>query len=454
MWGIVAHDMQTPADAQLYASHIEELQRRYTAALETSRLDAVIIAAGQPAPVFLDDQHLPFKPNPHFLQWAPLQQHPDSLLSLRAGEPAELLVFTPPDYWHRAAPIPELVSNGPLRLRIVKSGRELLEHVESMPRRTAFIGEVREAEDSFGIKRVNPHALLDELHYRRAIKTDWELACMQQASAQAVQGHLAAEAAFFSGCSEYDIQLAFRTACRATDDELPYPAIVALNEHAATLHYQYLDRHPAQQHDSNRSLLIDAGCAVNGYASDISRSYSDDPMFGAMIEAMHELQQELCTAAKPGADFRDLHIAAHHAIAGLLIETDIINMSPEQAVETTVSRSFFPHGLGHFLGLQVHDVGALLASAKGTKSPRPTNDPYLRLTRLLEPGNVLTIEPGLYFIDVLLDELGQQPEGKQVNWERVDELRRFGGIRIEDNLHITADGNENLTRAAFAAAAR
>ena len=94
---------------------------------------------------------------------------------------------------------------------------------------------------------------------------------------------------------------------------MPYPAIIALNEHAATLHYQQLNR----QRINNLSLLIDAGLRVHGYASDISRTYSGNPVFGAMIEAMHELQRELCAAALPGADFRELHIAAHHRHCGI-----------------------------------------------------------------------------------------------------------------------------------------
>ena len=118
---------------------------------------------------------------------------------------------------------------------------------------------------------------------------------------------------------------------------------------------------------------------------------------------------------------------------------------------TRGSRTFFPHGLGHFLGLQVHDVGALLASGGGKQIPRPDKDPYLRLTRILEPGNVITIEPGLYFIESLLEQLRQPPARKSINWPRVENFIQFGGIRIEDNIHITETGNVNLTRDAFAA---
>jgi Xaa-Pro dipeptidase len=435
-------------DNAVYAAHINELQNRYDKALQSVKLDAVLIAAGTPAAIFLDDQHLPFKPNPHLLQWGPLTRHPDAILSYQRGGTPELLLYAPPDYWQQAAPLPALIEAGPINVRIVSDGMDLYKHAQSLPRGTAFIGEVREREDSFGLKKVNPPKLLDQLHYQRTLKTPWEVACMREASRIAVLGHQAAEVCFATGGSEYDIQLAFRTACRVTDNEMPYPAIVALNEHSATLHYQHLDRESAV----NLSMLIDAGFAVNGYASDITRSYSDDPDFGALIEAMHELQRELCAAALPGTDFKDLHAAAHHAIANLMRDADIINCAAEQAVETGLTKYFFPHGLGHFLGLQVHDVGALLAKMpdKDKLAKSTSTDPSLRLARTLEPGNTLTIEPGLYFIESLLSQLRTSAAAKQVNWPRIVELQAFGGIRIEDNLHITASSNENLTRMAFA----
>ena len=440
-------------DKTAYTAHINELEQRYDEALESMKLDAVLIAAGTPAGIFLDDQHLPFKPNPHLLQWGPLTQHPDTILSYRRGETPELLVYNPPDYWHKAAPIPTLLEEGPIKVSTVTNGMDLYKHAKSLPRSTAFIGEVREPEDSFGIKKVNPAGLLDHLHYQRSLKTPWEVACIQEANRIAVTGHRAAEACFEAGGSEYEIYLAFQAACKTTDNEMPYPAIVALNEHGATLHYQHLNRKPV----INLSLLIDAGYKVNGYASDITRSYSDNPEFGAIIEAMHELQRELCAAALPDTDFKTLHNSAHHAIAALMLETDIINCSAEQAIELGLSKSFFPHGLGHYVGLQVHDVGALLPEthSKGRnrhkQAEASATDPSLRLTRTLKPGNVLTIEPGLYFIESLLTPLRATDAGKQVNWQRVTELQPFGGIRIEDNLHITPSGNENLTRMAFAA---
>ncbi len=109
-----------------------------------------------------------------------------------------------------------------------------------------------------------------------------------------------------------------------------------------------------------------------------------------------------------------------------------------------------PHGLGHLLGLQVHDVGGLQKTPEGGSIPRPEGHPYLRLTRVLEENFVVTMEPGLYFIDQLLDQARGDHRGAKIDWARVEQFRRFGGIRIEDNLAVTAGGCENLTRDAFA----
>lgn len=435
---------------ELYSSHIETLQQRYAVALAAGGFDSVVIAAGQPHTVFLDDQHLPFKPNPHLMQWGPLREHPGSIMIYTPGKRPMLLVYTPEDFWHRVPPVPELFQHSDFDVQCIANTDMIAQAIKQLPKHCAFIGEVLTEADSFGISAANPDALLQALHEQRTRKTDWEVANLREASKQAVGGHRAAEECFASGGSEYAIHLAYRAACEIVDDEMPYPAIVAINNHAATLHYQQLERTATE----NLSLLLDAGCASNGYASDITRSYSDDPEFGALIEAMHEMQRALCEAALPGVDYRELHHAAHHSIAGLLRDAGIVSSAPEESVEIGLTRVFFPHGLGHFLGLQVHDVGALYTRRQPGEDVPVGEDKYLRLTRVLEAGNVLTIEPGVYFIDTLLAKIEGTALGKHVNWDRVAQFQPFGGIRIEDNLHITIDGNRNLTREAFSDSAQ
>ena len=122
-------------------------------------------------------------------------------------------------------------------------------------------------------------------------------------------------------------------------------------------------------------------------------------------------------------------------------------------MQTGVSSAFFPHGIGHGIGLQVHDVAGFAESDRGGSIPRPDGHPYLRLTRVLEPGMAVTIEPGIYFIDSLLGAARADGRGRAIDWKRVEALRPFGGIRIEDNVVAQAGGPRNLTREAFAAAA-
>ncbi|MGZ8797894.1 MAG: M24 family metallopeptidase, partial [Thermoanaerobaculia bacterium] len=100
--------------------------------------------------------------------------------------------------------------------------------------------------------------------------------------------------------------------------------------------------------------------------------------------------------------------------------------------------------------LQVHDVGGFLKDALGACIPKPEGHPYLRLTRVVEASHVFTIEPGFYFIEPLLAELKASENAKYVNWKKVDDFRRYGGIRIEDDVVVTNTGHDNLTRDAFA----
>ncbi|MDO5506499.1 MAG: Xaa-Pro dipeptidase, partial [Pseudoxanthomonas suwonensis] len=252
-----------------------------------------------------------------------------------------------------------------------------------------------------------------------------------------------------AGASEFGIHLAYCMAAGQDANDLPYGSIIALNEHAAILHYTQRQRVPPAQ---ARSFLIDAGASHAGYAADITRTWAaGDGEFADMIQAMDELEQRLCDMVRPGIDYADIHLEAHRQVAGVLASFDILRTSAEEAVERGITRAFFPHGIGHGIGLQVHDVGGFAASDRGGTIDKPAGHPFLRLTRTLEPSMVVTIEPGLYFIDMLLDELRERGDGDALNWERIAQFKPYGGIRIEDDVACTEDAPHNLSREAFAA---
>ena len=320
--------------------------------------------------------------------------------------------------------------------------------------RVALIGEFDAQIAAWGLAAQNPEKLLLALDFTRAVKTPYELSMLRRANRLGARGHIAATAAFAAGASEYAIHQAFVSAVGLREQELPYNAIVAINEAGSVLHYQNLRREPPATH---HSLLIDAGAQWHGYASDITRTTlagSDAGAggdFAALLAAMERAQQGLCAQVHAGVEWAAIHLAAHRAVAAVLHEAGIIDCEADAAVASGLSGVFMPHGIGHLLGLQVHDVGGLQRSPAGGEIARPDGHPYLRLTRRLEAGFVVTMEPGLYFIDQLLSQARADARGSHINWPQVEQLRRFGGIRIEDDLAVTAAGCENLTRDAFAA---
>jgi pyridoxine 5'-phosphate synthase PdxJ len=171
------------------------------------------------------------------------------------------------------------------------------------------------------------------------------------------------------------------------------------------------------------------------------------------VASMDALQQRICDEVKPGVDFVVLHAFTHRQLANVLREHQLVTCTADEAVSTGITRGFLPHGLGHLLGLQVHDAGGRQADTTGKKREPPAQDPFLRLTRTLQPGVVVTIEPGLYFIPSLLRPLLTKHEAR-LNRAAIERLVPFGGIRIEDNVEVTADGHRNLTRDAFTAASK
>lgn len=433
--------------AKLYPDHLAVLKQRADNALQGGELDHLVIAAGAPRYQFLDDRSYPFAVNPHFKHWLPVTKAPGSWLVYTPGERLKLIYLQPHDYWHVVPDAPAGFWVEHFDIVIIRKPDEAQAHLPKDIARCAILGE--DNVELGGITPTNPPLVIDYLHYYRAYKTDYELAMMRVASRLGTRAHRAAETAFRGGASEYDINTAYLNAVHETENELPYSNIIALNAHGAVLHYTDLNRAPPAHADS---FLIDAGASFHGYASDITRTYasSQAPEFQALINAVDAAQKGFVEKVQKGTHYADLHIDAHHALADILRDQGFIHMSAEAAVASGVSSVFYPHGLGHLIGLQVHDVAGFAKNEVGETIAKPAGHPYLRLTRMLEPRMVMTIEPGIYFIDMLLAELKEKPEAKDVDWNKIDAFRRFGGIRIEDDVVCTDGAPENLTRDAFA----
>ncbi len=431
---------------EAYKNHVAVLQRHWENALRAEGYEAALIHAGSKLVSFLDDYEYPFRCNPHLLWWLPLTHHHDSALLIRPGQRPKLYYYQPDDYWYSPPADPDSWWADEFEVVAVRDADAWKQ--AGINEQTACIGDAASLAGVAGVAQLNPERLLNRIHLERTRKTPYEIACMAEAARLGAVAHIAAEQAFREGLSEYDIHQRYCMSIQLIDAELPYGNIVALNDHGAVLHYQ---AHEQQVPGELRSFLIDAGATVHGYASDITRTYAAEAgEFADMITAMDGMQRQLCAAVVEGLDYRDLHLRAHMDIAGILKEFDIITGSAEDAVVSGLSAVFYPHGLGHYLGLQTHDVAGLIADVDGTPIPRPDGHPFLRLTRKLEAGNVLTIEPGLYFIEPLLRKWRENGDVAAINWDKVETLAPYGGIRIEDNMLVTGGVPRNLTREAFA----
>lgn len=430
--------------ATLYPAHIAELQQRSKRVLQRENLEGVIIHSGKEIKAFLDDNSYPFRVNPHFKAWLPLTDLTNSWLIVNGNDKPTLIYYQPVDFWHKVVSLSDDYWNEFFDIKILTNAADVDKLLPYDKNGFAYIGAHIEVAQALGFENINPEPFINFLHYHRAYKTPYEQECMRLSNQIAVKGHIAARDAFFAGKSEFDIQQAYLKATQHTDSETPYGNIVALNENTSILHYTALERKAPTAH---RSFLLDAGANFNGYASDITRTYAfENNRFAKLIARMDQLMLKAVDGLKPGVSYVDLHIATYLDIANVLREFNFINVDAATAVEAGIVSTFFPHGLGHHLGLQVHDVGGFMADERGTHVNCPEPHGFLRTSRVIEANQVFTIEPGLYFIDSLLSDLKQSKNNKMVNWQDVDLMRPYGGIRIEDNIIVHQSHNENMTR--------
>jgi Xaa-Pro dipeptidase len=439
--------VETEALAGLYKDHVRTIEARYAAALTEAGFDAVVVHSGTPKKRSdFDDQYFPLRPTPEFHLWAPLMEA-DCFVVFETGKKTMLVWPECKSFWERPAPPEATHFMDALDVKRIDEP-----DVAGMARargqnRVAWVGEdaTRAARLGIADEAVNPPKLVAALDRGRILKTPYEIACLAEANRIAAIGHEAIRRAFEGGArSELELHLAFLGATRQDDQETPYKNIVALGRNGAVLH------HVSYGRDATRaeSLLLDAGATYMGYCSDITRTWARSPngtggsaggTFVGILLAMEAMQKRLVERVAIGMPYEELHDESHRQVSAILKESGIATGTVEEIDKRGVSRAFYPHGLGHSLGLITHDVGC--ASLK----PRADN-PFLRNTSRIAEGQVFTIEPGLYFIDGLLAALRGKPEGKLVDWNLVEALAPFGGIRIEDDVLVLEKGVRNFTR--------
>ena len=438
-----------------FASHLERVCRWTDEALAASAaaglpLDGVVVHAGRDVYYHADDQPTPFRRVPHFARYVPVPGS-DHLLVYRPGSRPTLIQVVPRDYWHEAP-----TTSGPL------SGHRWADSVDVVEVATpadaiaaatgvtgcAYVGNHPGTAAALGIpaEAVEPAALMAALDWFRAFKTDYEVDCLEAAGKRAAAGHAAVRAGAEARLSERELHARYLAACDQLEFDTPYGNIIGWDDRAAVLHYQSKRATPP---DPGRVLLIDAGATVLGYHSDVTRTYAApdaDPLFLTLLDNMATLQRGLVDVLRPGMPYPNLHDCAARGVTELLCDVGVLRVDTDEAWARKLAFPFFPHGLGHHLGLQVHDVGGKQANVAGDLVPSPATAPHLRTTRTLEAGHVVTIEPGLYFIPMLLQPYRDGPEAGDFDWALIDQLLPCGGIRIEDDVLVTDAGPRDLTR--------
>ena len=425
------------ASTSLATDITAQLERRRAAVAERWNLgtEAVVIGAGELIPI-------PGRGDPTY----PFRVHPEHFYLTDRSRPGGVLAFDPEEGWTEfVVPVSreELVWEG------APAGAQEGVPVDQFEGWLAARTGRGRAVANLGVPIpgvVQDEGLIAELrrhlnHVRRE-KDAVELERMRVAERATSAGFAAIVPLLSAGRTERGVRVELEAEFyRHGADMLAYETIVASGANSGVLHFPPTDK-PLQE---GELVLIDAGGAFRNYASDVTRTYPVSGSFTAEQAAIHDLVRQAGEAATArclvGTEWRDVHRTAALRIAEGLIDFRLLRGSPETLLESGAVTLFFPHGIGHMVGLGVRDAGEVLPG----REPEP-GMPRLRVDLPLEPGHVVTVEPGIYFIPALLSEADTRRRLRdEVSWDRADELLAFGGVRIEHNVLITDDGPEILT---------
>ena len=404
----------------------QQLERRRAAVAETWDVDdaVVLVEAGDEIPVpGRGDRTYPFR------------AHSEYLYLTDRERPRGVLAFDPGDGWIefvKPVTAEELLWTGLEGDREgVPEGARPLDDLEDWlgDRPVRRLGATDDADEE----------LRNELIRVRRPKDEVELERMRVAEEATQAGFAELVRLIEPGVTERDLQIALEaTFLRSGGDFLAYESIVAAGDHAAVLHFSPTSR----ELKAGELLLVDAGAEYGAYASDVTRTYPIGGELDGEQRLVWETVRRACeagiAACTPGVEWREVHRTAALIIAEGLVELGVLSGAPETLLESGAVTLFFPHGIGHMVGLGVRDAGV----ASDEIREQVPGFPRMRLDIPLQPRHAWTVEPGIYFVAPLL---ARHRERSDVDWNRVDELLGFGGVRIEHNVLITDDGCDVLT---------
>ncbi len=277
------------------------------------------------------------------------------------------------------------------------------------------------------------------------LKDEVELERMRRAAAATAAGFALVRTLIRPGVTERELQVDLELEfLRRGATRTAFGTIVGAGSNSGVLHFSPGARRVA----GGDCVLIDAGAEVDRYAADVTRAYqagTPGGFFRELYQAVLDGQVKGVQRCRAGAEWRDVHLAVARDLAEGLVGLGILRGSPDSLVEQDAHALFFPHGLGHLVGLGVRDASGYLP---GRKRSTRFGLAFLRCDFPLQPGHVITVEPGLYFIPALLNDPARRARYRDaVNWAKVDTLLGFGGIRIEDDVLVTTGDPDVLTAA-------
>ncbi|XP_059152163.1 xaa-Pro dipeptidase-like [Physella acuta] len=296
---------------------------------------------------------------------------------------------------------------------------------------------------------VNNEILHPEITECRVFKTDLELQALRYANKISSEAHIQVMKNVRPGMYEYQAESIFQHYCHFTGGLriLSYTCICGSGHNGSILHYGHAGAPNSKPIEDGDMCLFDMGGEYYCYSSDITCSFPANGKFTpdqkAIYEAVLASSRAVMSAAKPGVSWVDMHKLAERVLLEHLVKLGILQGDLDEMMKVRLPAVFMPHGLGHFLGIDTHDCGGYPQGVERINEPGLRS---LRTARTLQPRMVITIEPGCYFIDHLLDAaLNDERHKKFIVEEVLRRFRRFGGVRIEDDIAITETGVENLT---------